>query len=157
MPTILFVCTANRFRSPIAAACFQRELDGRKTAGNWHVFSAGTWTTDGMPAMPEAIQQARKLGLDISRHVSTGITAHLMSMADLVIVMEHGHKEALQAEFPRSAHKVHLLSAAALGLDYDIPDPVTAAFDIGVDVPHEIDEMIHKGFDRICALAGGKP
>src|SRR5512140_1684002 len=122
MPTILFVCTANRFRSPLAAACFQRELDLRKPAGDWHVLSAGMWTSDGMPAMPDAVRSASRLGLDLSRHASQAITSVLTSSADLILVMEQGQKEALQAEFPDSARKVHLLSEAATGYSYDIPD-----------------------------------
>ncbi len=153
MPTILFVCTANRYRSPIAAACFERELKLRQPDRNWRVCSAGTWTQDGLPAMREAVREARRIGLNLFSHRSQIITTKLMSAADLVLVMEHGHKEALQTEFPRSAHKVHLLSEAALVLDYDIPDPITATVDIGADVPWEIDELIRNGFDRICALA----
>ena len=152
MPTVLFVCTANRFRSPIAAACFHRELDLRKPAGDWHVLSAGTWTSDGMPAMPGAIRSANQLGLDISRHASRVITPAVMSMADLVLVMEHGHKEALQLEFPESAHKVYMLSEAATGISYDIADPVTSAAAQDVDVPGQIEQLIHEGFDRICSL-----
>ena len=156
MPTILFVCTANRFRSPIAAACFQKELKLHNLDGDWQIGSAGTWTADGMPAMPDAIRSASRLGLDLSGHTSRVIRSQLMSAADLVIVMEQGQKEALQSEFPRSAHKVHLLSEAATGAAYDIPDPVTSAMYAGADVPGEIDELIHSGFDRICALISKK-
>jgi protein-tyrosine phosphatase len=152
MPTILFVCTANRFRSPIAAACFEKELKLRKLESTWRVLSAGTWTADGMPAMPGAIQSASRMGLDLSEHTSQVISSQLMSAANLVIVMERGQKEALQTEFARSAHKVHLLSEAATGTAYDIPDPVTSAFDTDADVPGEIEELIHNGFDRICGL-----
>ena len=153
MPTILFVCTANRFRSPIAAACFQRELGLRSLEADWRVASAGTWTEDGLLPTPEAVRQAGQQSLDISGHRSQSITTKLMSAADLVIVMEQGHKEALQAEFPRSAHKVHLLSEAALGIDYSVPDPTRASLDLGVDVSCEIEDLICKGFNRICALA----
>ncbi len=153
MPTILFVCTANRYRSPIAAACFQRELEVRKPAGRWHVASAGTWTANGLPAMPDAIDGAHRLGLDIARHASREITSGLMSTADLILVMEQGQKEALKAEFPRSAHKVYLLTEATAGYAYNILDPVMSALDAEEDVPGEISKLIGDGFDRICSLA----
>ncbi len=153
MPSIIFVCTANRFRSPIAAAALRKELQQHKTPGDWQVLSAGTWTSEGMPAAFEAMRAAALLGLDISTHSSREISAELVKAADLILVMEQGHKEALQAEFPRSAHKVHLLSEAATGVAYDIQDPASSA--AAEDVPGEIVELIHEGFDRICALARG--
>lgn len=151
MPKIVFVCTANRYRSPIAQACFRREASVHNQADQWHVLSAGTWAVDGMPAASEAIRQASRMGLDISGHRSQVIRPELIRAADLIIVMEHGHKEALQIEFPDSADKVHLLSEAATGDSYDVPDPAASASDEGV--PQEISELVHQGFDRMCALA----
>lgn len=150
MPSILFVCTANRYRSPIAAACFRRELASRGLEAGWQVSSAGTWTSDGSPAMPEAISRARQLGLDISGHASRVITSRLMKDADLIVVMEQGQKESLAADFPGQADKVHLLSEATSGMTYDVSDPVMSPSD--ADVPREISDLINAGFDRICAL-----
>lgn len=151
MPKIIFVCTANRYRSPIAQACFRRELSLHNRADQWQVLSAGTWAVDGMPAASEAIHQASRLGLDISGHRSQIITPELVRTADLIIVMERGHQEALQIEFPDSAYKVRLLSEAATGNSYNVPDPAVSGSDDGV--PEEISGLIHNGFDRICILA----
>ena len=49
MPKVLFVCTANRFRSPLAAAIFKRFLLESQETGRWRVSSAGTWTRSGLP------------------------------------------------------------------------------------------------------------
>ena len=148
MPNVLFVCTANRFRSPIAAACFRKELTRRGLLNGWRVSSAGTWTTDGLPATPNAITGAARLGLDIADHRSTSITAQLITEADLIIVMEQGQKEALENEFPDNAYKVHLLSEVTIGISYNISDPALSSSAGKIDV--EIDELIHKGFDRLC-------
>ncbi len=153
MPTILFMCTANRYRSPIAAACFRRELQLRGLQDAWQVLSAGTWAIDGMPAASEAIRQASRMGLDIGGHTSQAITPELMKSANLIIAMEQGHKEALQAEFPHEAHKVYLLSEATTGKSYDIPDPI--GLGTNGSIPQEICELIHEGFERMCGLADG--
>ena len=68
MPLILFVCTANRFRSPIAAACTEQKLQKADLANKWTVISAGTWTTEGIPAHPRAVMAAAALGLDLTAH-----------------------------------------------------------------------------------------
>jgi protein-tyrosine-phosphatase len=113
--------------------------------------SAGTWTMDGLPPVQEAIVGSKRLGLDISGHVSSVITAGLIQDADLVIVMERGQKEALENEFPQADGKVHLLSEVAKGSAYDIPDPLLSASP--ADGYIEIAELVHAGVDRICALA----
>jgi protein-tyrosine-phosphatase len=152
MTQILFVCTANRYRSVIAEACFKDELSRKKQGGNdWIVLSAGTWTTNGMAPMKEAVQLARELGLDVQNHRSTAITGEMLQQADLVLVMESGQKEALQVEFPAYRRKIYLLSEAARGMSYDIPDPMSGT--AGIDVVLEICELIRTGFDRICILA----
>lgn len=67
-------------------------------------------------------------------------------------MMEEGHKEALAIEFPSSAGRLHLLSQAATGVSYSIPDPAGSPTASGVYA--EIAEMIHAGFDRLLSLAG---
>ena len=148
MNSILFVCTANRYRSPIAAACFKAELIKRGEDKNWNVSSAGTWAIDGYPPMPAAVLEARQLGLNIQDHQSRGITADLLQESDLVVVMEQGHKEALQMEFRAFREKVVLLSEVTEGSFYDIADPVTDPR--GVDVASQICRLIQAGFEKIC-------
>ena len=151
MNSILFVCTANRYRSPLAAACFKAELMKRGQEKNWNVLSAGTWAMDGYRPMPVAILEAKQLGLNIYEHQSRGITADLLQESDLVVVMEQGQKEALQAEFKAHRQKVVLLSEVAEGSSYDIADPVTDPET--VEVGPQICRLIQTGFETICARA----
>lgn len=151
MPSLLFVCTANRYRSPIAEACFKAELIKRGQAQTWDVSSAGTWTKDGLPAMPDAIRNAEMLGLDIQAHRSRAISADLLKEIDLILVMEEGQKEALQNEFPHIKDHILLLSEISSGLSYNIPDPVTDK-DVG-DVPKEICDLIQNGLSVIMKFS----
>lgn len=152
MPTILFVCTANRYRSPIAEACFRRELSKRHLQPAWDVQSAGTWAQAGLPAMPEAILSARQFGLDIREHRSREVTAAILAAADLILVMELDQKEALQIEFQASRHKVALLTEVTEGLPIDIIDPVR--FPQNQQAASEICRLIQTGFEKILAAAG---
>lgn len=52
MPSVLFACTANRFRSPIAAARFSHCLQNEVDVQDWRVGSAGTWAEPGLPVFP---------------------------------------------------------------------------------------------------------
>lgn len=155
MPSILFVCTANRYRSPLAAACFKRELDMRGTDGGWEVLSAGTWATDGLPPMPAAILEAEQLGLDIRSNRSRTVTIEMLRAADVVLVMERGQKEALQIEFRDCRQKIELLRKVALGKPSDIRDPVGDSTNPAVGA--EICRLIHDGFESICARVAETP
>jgi protein-tyrosine-phosphatase len=125
--------------------------DKRNQQNGWSVLSAGTWTTDGLPPIKDAIRKAIQIGLDILGHRSRVITQDMLQEADLVLVMESGQKEALQIEFPSCRQKIWLLSEAAKGISYDIPDPMNNSSNM--DIVSEICELLHAGFDRICAFA----
>ena len=153
MPAILFVCTANQFRSPIAAACFSRKLASLQWKGDWIIQSAGTWTSAGAPALPVAIIAARKIGVSLEGHKARSVTPELISTQNLILVMESGQKEALQSEFSIFSKRVFLLSEVALGLVEEIADPVMSDTDSYVEAAIKINAMVERGFYRICGRA----
>jgi protein-tyrosine phosphatase len=153
MPSILFVCFANRFRSPLAAAFFSHCLEQVSDPGSWLVSSAGTWTKTGLPADIRAIQDASNWGLDINSHRSCQVDVSILSERDLVLVMEAGQKEALQIEFPKELEKIHLLSEVVDGTNYDIPDPFNQASIPHEEIAKELFDMINRGFKNIYDLA----
>lgn len=151
MHKILFVCTGNQYRSPIAAEAFRNQLvqDGRDA--EWIVNSAGTWTSSGRSPLPDAVEAARAHGLIIDGHRTRRLTAKMLAEADLVIVMEQGHKESIKVEFPFAREKVHLLSQVVEGIAYDIPDPLTAKEDAH-QIIGDLVGMIQSGYRKICSL-----
>jgi protein-tyrosine-phosphatase len=153
MPNILFVCTANQFRSPIAEAYFTRKLTSTGAAGTWTVGSAGTWTPAGMPAHPQAVEAAAKLGLDLSAHRTREVSAEMLAAADLIVVMEHSHKEALEAEFPAVRGRVVLLGSLANIPGGEIPDNVGDNFDQPDAMIRMVCACISKGFAELVQLA----
>lgn len=152
MPSVLFVCTANRFRSPLAAAIFRQALEKAGGTEAWEVESAGTWTIHSLPALPEVLLIARKYGVDLSGHRSKTVSQALLACFDLILVMASGHKEALQHEFPATRERVHLLSQAAEGRSYDIPDRIDSLESM-MEVGSNIYDLVQKGVREICALA----
>lgn len=152
MPSVLFVCTANRFRSPLAAAFLQKALTLSAAAEKWNVDSAGTWTVPGLPVLPEVSLIARKYDLDLARHRSKPVTGTLLAAQDLVLVMATGHREALQHEFPTAAGRIHLLSQVVEERTYDIPD-LTGSPESIAEIGGELYTLIQKGLVNICNLA----
>lgn len=152
MPSILFVCTANLYRSPLAAAFLNAEVKPEEH-DNWRISSAGTWTKSGSPIHAQTIEDASHFGLDVRGHSSRQVSRQLLAEHDLVIVMETGHKEALVIEFPDQSGKISLLSEVVDGLTYDIPDPFSLEGRHDRDVASELKKIIKRGHEKIFKLA----
>ena len=152
MPSILFVCTANRFRSPLAAAVLKQALveEGEDPAA-WQVGSAGTWAQPGQPVIPALLEAVRQLGLDLAGHRSTCVSGALLTNYDLILVMQAGQKEALLHEFPALHGHVYLLSYVVERGTYDIPDALTSEQE-AVEISLELNRLIRRGLEQICVL-----
>ncbi len=153
MPVILFVCTANRFRSPIAAAYAKHQLLTTGDPGKWVIISAGTWTEPGFPAHPKALSAAAALDLDLSTHRTREVSTGLIAAADLIIVMEHGHKEALECEFPACRGRIVTLGELADAGNPEIPDPSKTDFEESNVIVQAIVTCIEKGFTEMLKRA----
>jgi protein-tyrosine phosphatase len=121
---IVFVCTGNTCRSPLAEALCKKLLAerlgcpvARLPEGGFLVQSAGLAAMIGGEAAPEAVDTARELGADLADHRSQPLTRELLAQADHVIAMTRGHLRALSGQ---GGPAPRLLSAE------DIPDPIGA-------------------------------
>jgi protein-tyrosine phosphatase len=153
MPSILFVCTANLFRSPIAAAALRQALSADPTRDEWVVESAGTWTRNGLPFPQSALPVLSRLGLHgLDRHLSRQVDSAIIDQFDLIIVMESGHKEALATEFPLARKRIYLLSELVDGSQYDIPDPAKPGVHLQA-VAAELVQLITQSAARITNQA----
>lgn len=119
---VLFVCTGNICRSPMAAAIARRLLDERGR-DDVEVASAGTAAWDGAPASEGAYLVALEHDLDLSAHRARQITADLVTDADLVLGMSPHHVE--RAAALGGDGKSHLLGAYAgrTAGDAQVDDP----------------------------------
>ncbi len=155
MSQIVFICTKNQFRSPLAAAILNQELATRNVPGEWIVDSAGSWVADLAPATPEALFEASKRGLDLSSHVSIGIEAIHREEVNLFLVMEQGQKESILLDFPKLRDRTFLLSELT-GVSFSIPDPYVTGEPFS-EIASEIESLIQKNIDKIIALSFGLP
>jgi len=150
MRSILFICTANICRSPMAVGLFLHKLG--KNAREWKVESAGTWASDGFKAARSTVKIISDLGTDISAHRSRLISEKILSEFNVVLTMERNQKESLIIEFQKHAQKIFLLSEMIDEI-FDIRDPVGGSMDDFLDTAREIDFIINNGFEKIEKLA----
>ena len=149
MPNILFVCTANQFRSPLAEAFLKKHIAEDGAAMGWQVKSAGTWVKEKSRAHHLAIVIAKVNGIDLSSHVTQEINKELINEADLIVVMTENHKEALQYEFQDYKDKIVMLSEISCGQIYDIPDPILNNLINCEDIYHDIEQEINKTYIKL--------
>ena len=152
MPKVLFVCTANRFRSPLAAAIFKRFLLESQETGRWRVSSAGTWTRSGLPVVEHLEEVAREFKLELGTHSSYQVNERLLKEADLILTMEPGQKEALLFEFPHHSERIYLLSEVVERRQYGIPDTYGSPAEVR-EVAQSLQDLLFAGYRNIKVLA----
>jgi protein-tyrosine phosphatase len=121
---ILFVCSGNICRSPMAALLARRQLERAGVPAV--VISGGTLGIQGTPAASFAVQALQEVGLDLSDHRSQGVPLALARVADSIVVMSPEHAEALLERDPSLGPRIVRLweYADPPGSLEEIADPV---------------------------------
>ena len=146
---ILFVCSGNTCRSPLAEAITRRLLD---TAGrsDVEVSSAGTSAWDGSPASDGALLVGMERGLDLSQHRSRLLTAEIVNEADLILVMSPSHLSRVKELDPDA--KAHLLAGFASGREgRSVQDPFGGDLAAYRDTVDDLEAELAGLLDRIEA------
>ncbi len=113
---ILFVCTGNTCRSPMAEAIMKHMIqkDGREQ--DFEVLSAGIMAQSGEGASSLAWQTMSEMGLDVSWHRARQLNEYMMQDAHLIFTMTRAHKDILSHQYPDCAGKIWLITEYAVAI-----------------------------------------
>src|SRR5438046_7558777 len=151
---VLFVCTGNICRSPLAAALLQRALKERGLDMN--VTSAGTGAWDGAPASEGAYLVGLERGLDLSGHRARLLTRELVEQADLILTMARHHRA--RVDELGGEGRVFVLGeyAGREGDEAEVSDPFGGDLDVYRNTCVELEALIEAAVERIVKeLASG--
>ena len=162
MPSVLFVCSANRFRSPVAAGIFQKALAEEETSRtlSWNIGQAATWVVSSaglqaaplQPVLPDVLEAACQLGIDLSDHWSQRVDELDLVNFDLIVVMQKSHRLALLDQYPDLQERIYLFSQVVDNESYDIPDSYNSPQGVmGVCVV--MNDLIRRRLSYLCVLA----
>lgn len=149
---LVFVCTGNTCRSPLAEALARRELE-RRGWQHVQVVSAGLAAEAGHPASRNAVAVAERHGLDLAGHRSRPLTPELVDWADLVLAMSPSHVYAMDRG--GAGDKVALLgdfAAGGTGEGSPVHDPFGGDEAAYEETLRELEPLVSAVFDRLAPI-----
>jgi len=135
-PKILFVCTGNTCRSPLAEG-MARAMFGDLV----QVSSAGIEAWDGDNVSAHVVEILKEQNIDLSQHRARRINDELMTKVDWIIPMTQAQEEGLKRRFPQYIHKIRRLGNWGEG-KRDIQDPWMGSLEVYRQTAQEISELL---------------
>ena len=144
---VLFVCTGNTCRSPMAEALLKHK-------SHFEVKSAGVFAASGSPASPQSVEVLKEHNIECN-HESAPLNQELVEWADLILTMTHSHKELVVQTYPDASNKVYTLKEYVYSTDQDqnesldIQDPFGGSIERYKEAMKEIEDAIDQLIEKL--------
>jgi len=149
---VLFVCTGNTCRSPMAEGIFRQTASERLGVAadaleehGWSVMSAGVAAMTGGRASEPAVDVMSEIGIDLHSHASQPVTDALTRYADHIFTMTPSHRQAIVLQWPEAAERTHTLSPDGV----NISDPIGGSVERYRQCAEQMKEAITQRLDQL--------
>ena len=153
MNSVLFICSANICRSPMAMGLLRSMV--KDASDQWKIESAGVWDMGEQQVVANTQLVLKERGIELNDHTSRTVTGTMLSEFNLVPVMEDIHKEVLKLAFPEYTDRIYMLSEM-VGEIYDIVDPIGGSLADFEETALEMGRILTEGLEKISILAVDK-
>ena len=161
---IVFVCTGNMCRSPMAEGIMKElildEVDSKTENLPIKVMSAGTHASEGSHATENAVMIAGQHGIDIHLHESRLVTVEIVNNADLILTMEKMHTDIIRQNWPHITSVYELENFGRKkyreGITAEVTDPIGMGSDAYLDVFRELKHELERVSPIIFSMAREK-
>ena len=141
---VLFVCTGNTCRSPMAEILFNSVCTETMSA-----FSRGTSVWGDLPASANSIFAMKEMGLGLDGHCSNPLRKEDIDACDIVLCMTENHRKFICEKYPHAADKAHLIYDFAEGKNRDVHDPHGGSLNDYRNCARELNLLVFKTIDKL--------
>ena len=155
MKKLLFVCSGNTCRSPLAEA-IAKQVFPEDLLERIEVSSAGSSAVDGVPASPLAVEVAGRRSIDLTGHRARFLDRGLVKEADLIITMGAKHRDTVGVIDPAASRYTYLLTDFCDEETGDIPDPIGCGIGEYESTYRVLENCIRRMVERLRTFDGWK-
>lgn len=144
---IMFVCTGNTCRSPMAEGAF-RKLIKDSGVDDIAVYSSGAGALDGQPASRFAVEAVKLRDVDLTGHLSQALTRSLVDQSDLILALAATHYNTILGLSPQAFDRTYVLKSfpepgdVGEGVIDPIGMPLTMYNEVFLDIITELERLL---------------
>ncbi|KMT22796.1 low molecular weight protein arginine phosphatase [Clostridium cylindrosporum] len=138
---LLFVCTGNTCRSPMAQEIAKKVLAEKGIDAK--VSSAGIYAFMGTSASENSLKVMEEIGLDLSNHMASLLDRKMLEENDIILTMTQGHKESIISSAPDFKDKIYTFGEY-IGIGKDIIDPFGGSVDVYRSCRQQLEDYTYK-------------